>query len=111
MLIHSICIAFSGVGKPNAVATLAGQGGESIVSKLRRSFDLDDLDVNTDAEGNTAVRAGKYISDNVYTDVEVGGADGPEVSINIDLTPSLTARGTTSAQGDTSIGIFFERDY
>ncbi|MEM7471759.1 MAG: translocation/assembly module TamB domain-containing protein [Pseudomonadota bacterium] len=103
--------AFQALQLANAVATLAGQGGESIISKLRRGFDLDDLDINTDAEGNTALRAGKYISDNVYTDVEVGGADGPEVSINIDLTPSLTARGTTSAQGDSSIGIFFERDY
>ncbi|MCY4335309.1 MAG: translocation/assembly module TamB domain-containing protein [Litoreibacter sp.] len=103
--------AFQALQLANAVATLAGRGGESVISRLRRSFDLDDLDVNTDNEGNTAVRAGKYISDNVYTDVEVGGADGPEVSINIDLTPSLTARGTTSAQGNSSIGIFFERDY
>lgn len=103
--------AFQALQLANAVATLAGRGGESVISRLRRSFDLDDLDVNTDAEGNTAVRAGKYISENVYTDVELGGADGPEVSINIDLTPNLTARGTTSAQGNSSIGIFFERDY
>ena len=102
--------AFQALQLANAVATLAGRGGESVISRLRRSFDLDDLDVNTDNEGNTAVRAGKDISDNVYTEVEVGGADGPEVSINIDLTPSLTARGTTSAQGTSSIGIFFERD-
>lgn len=103
--------AFQALQLANAVASLAGSGGEGIVSRLRRSFALDDLDVTTDNEGNTAVRAGKYISDNVYTDVEVGGADGPEVSINIDLTPNLTARGTANTVGQTSIGIYYEKDY
>ncbi len=103
--------AFQALQLANAVAVLSGRGGEGIVSKLRKSFDLDDLDVTTDAEGNAALRAGKYISDNVYTDVQVGGTDGAEVSINVDLTPNLTARGKASASGDTSIGIYFEKDY
>ncbi len=103
--------AFQALQLANAVATLAGNGGEGIVSKLRKSFDLDDLDITTDEDGNAGLRAGKYLSDNVYTDVTVGGTDGAEVSINIDLTPSLTARGTATATGDTSIGIYFEKDY
>jgi len=93
------------------VATLAGGGDGGVVSQLRRSFDLDDLDVTTDAEGNTALRVGKYISDNIYTDVELGGEDGAEVSLNIDLTPSLTARGSANSVGETSLGVFFEKDY
>ena len=103
--------AFQALQLANAVATLAGGGDGGIVSQLRRSFDLDDLDVTTDAEGNTALRLGKYISDNVYTDVELGGADGAEVSLNIDLTPNLTARGSANSVGETSLGVFFEKDY
>ncbi|WP_299555061.1 translocation/assembly module TamB domain-containing protein [uncultured Tateyamaria sp.] len=103
--------AFQALQLASAVATIAGQGGEGIVSRLRGSFALDDLDVTSDDEGNTAVRAGKYISDNVYTDVTVGGPDGPEVSLNIDLTPNVTARGTVAADANTGIGIFIERDY
>ncbi|MEP5759830.1 MAG: translocation/assembly module TamB domain-containing protein [Litoreibacter sp.] len=95
----------------NAVATLAGRGGDGIVSKLRRGFALDDLDITTDDDGSTAVRAGKYISDNIYTDVTVGTQNNAEVSLNIDLTPNITARGTASNTGNTSLGIFFERDY
>ncbi len=103
--------AFQALQLANAVATLAGGGDGGVVSQLRRSFDLDDLDVTTDAEGNTALRVGKYISDNIYTDVELGGEDGAEVSLNIDLTPSLTARGSANSVGETSLGVFFEKDY
>jgi translocation and assembly module TamB len=95
----------------SAVATLAGSGGEGIVSKLRRGFDLDDLDITTDDQGNAGLRAGKYISDNIYTDVTVGTQNNAEVSLNIDLTPSVTAKGKLGTNGDTSVGIYFEKDY
>lgn len=94
----------------NAVRTLAGKGGESIVSRLRGGLGLDDLDIVTDEDGNTSGRAGKYISDNVYSDVTAGTA-GASVSLNIDLTPSITARGSVSSTGESKLGVFFERDY
>ncbi|MFL4470397.1 translocation/assembly module TamB domain-containing protein [Tateyamaria armeniaca] len=103
--------AFQALQLASAVARLAGQGGEGVVSQLRGSFGLDDLDVTTDEDGNAAVRAGKYISENVYTDVTVGGTEGPEVSLNIDLTPNITARGSVAADGSTGVGIFIEKDY
>lgn len=103
--------AFQALQLASAVATLAGKGGESIISKLRRNFGLDDLDITTDAQGNTGLRLGKYISDNVYTDVSIGDADTAGASVNIDLTPNLTARGQVKANGESSIGVFFERDY
>jgi translocation and assembly module TamB len=69
------------------------------------------MDVQTDAEGNAAVRAGRYLSDNVYTDVTVGGGGEADISLNIDLTPNITARGSFSSDGSSSLGVFFERDY
>ncbi|MEL6618876.1 MAG: translocation/assembly module TamB domain-containing protein [Pseudomonadota bacterium] len=102
---------FQALQLANAVAQLAGGGGEGIVSRLRRSFDLDDLDITTDEEGRTGLRVGKYLTENVYTDVTVGDTDSAGVSLNVDLTPNLTARGTQKADGNSSIGIFFERDY
>ena len=65
---------------------------------------------DADAEGNAAVRAGKYLSENVYTDVTIGSAS-TEINLNLDLTDSLTVRGSVDTTGDTSLGIFFERDY
>lgn len=95
----------------DAVATLAGRGGANIVGRLRDTFGLDDLDIVTDDAGNTQLNIGKYISDNVYTDVTVGSEGEADISINLDLTDSVTAKGSFGSDGDTSIGIFFEKDY
>jgi translocation and assembly module TamB len=96
----------------DAATGLAGgssQGG--LLANLREGLGLDDLDLQTDSQGNAALRAGRYLSENVYTDVTIGGDGGADISLNIDLTPDITARGSFSAVGDTSLGVFFERDY
>ncbi|WP_424944943.1 translocation/assembly module TamB domain-containing protein [Aliiroseovarius crassostreae] len=94
-----------------AVRTLAGKGGEGIIGKLRGSFGLDDLDVSTDADGVANLRVGKYISENIYTDVTVGSDGTSEVNLNLNLSPSFTARGSVTSDGESKLGIFFERDY
>lgn len=93
------------------MATLAGRGGEGVIGRLRQGFGLDDLDVATDADGGTSVRAGKYISENVYTQVEVDQQGQSQINLNLDVTPSVKLRGSVGTEGDTSIGIFIERDY
>ena len=94
-----------------AVRTLAGKGGEGVLGRLRGNFALDDLDVTTDETGAASVRAGKYISENIYTDVTVGADGKAEVNLNLTLSPSLTARGTLGSDGDTGVGVYYERDY
>lgn len=95
----------------SAVATLAGRGGEGVVSKLRKGFGLDDLDLQTDGEGNTSVRAGKYLSEKIYTEVEVGMQGRSKVNLNLDVKPGVTVRGSVGGDGQTGIGIFVEKDY
>ncbi|WP_347311722.1 translocation/assembly module TamB domain-containing protein [Defluviimonas sp. SAOS-178_SWC] len=95
----------------SAVATLAGKGGEGIVSKLRKGFGLDDFDVTTDEDGGAGLRAGKYLSEKVYTDVTIGSDGKSEINLNLDIRPGVKARGTLGSDGDTGIGIYYERDY
>ncbi|MDW3222067.1 MAG: translocation/assembly module TamB domain-containing protein [Paracoccaceae bacterium] len=101
---------FQALQLANAVAVLAGKSGVGIVGNLRKGFGLDDFDVTTTDDGEAAVRAGKYITDTIYTDVFTGGGE-TELSINLELTDSLKARGTVENDGNTGIGLFFERDY
>lgn len=95
----------------SAVAVLAGRGGDGIVSRLRASTGLDDLDLTTDDEGNVSVRAGKYLTENVYTDVQLGGDGKTKLNLNLDLSKTLTARGSVDSEGESTLGLFYERDY
>lgn len=95
----------------SAVAELSGRGGGGVVNRLRENFGLDDLDVTTGEDGNAALRAGRYLTDNAYTEVTVGADGKSDISINLDVTPSLTVRGRVGSDGDTGLGVFFERDY
>ncbi|WP_435703770.1 translocation/assembly module TamB domain-containing protein [Yoonia sp.] len=94
----------------SAISTLAGRGGGAI-GRLRDRIGLDDFDVTTDDEGAAAVRAGKYLSDNVYTDVTVTSEGDTEINLNLDLTDEITATGSVDQDGETGIGLFFQRDY
>ncbi|MFN6953046.1 MAG: translocation/assembly module TamB domain-containing protein, partial [Albidovulum sp.] len=94
-----------------AVAELAGTGGEGIVSRLRSSFGLDDFDVTSDANGSAVVRAGKYLSEKVYTDVNLGSEGKTEINLNLDVRPGVVVRGTLGSDGTTGIGVYYERDY
>ena len=96
----------------DAAAALAGGSSQSgIFATLREGLGLDDLDLQTDAEGNAALRAGRYLSDNIYTDVVIDQDGNTGASLNIDLTPDITARGTFETDGTSRLGVFFERDY
>ena len=93
-----------------AVGTLAGRGGGGLIEGFRTGLGVDDFDVTSDAAGNTALRVGKYLGDNLYTDVTIS-AGNTQINLNLDLTEDLTVKGGVGSDGDTGLGIFFERDY
>ncbi len=92
-----------------AAAELAGGSNNSLMNKLRAGTGLDDLDVVTDDKGQTAVRAGRYIRDNIYLGVEAGSGGSTKGTVNLDITRNLKAKGSLGAEGDSSGGIFYEK--
>ncbi len=94
-----------------AVATLSGQStGPGILGSVRDQTGIADLDLRVNEEGQTEVSAGAYLTENIYSDVTVETRE-TIFSLNIDLTPTITVKGSTSTRDKSSIGIFFERDY
>ncbi|WEX11405.1 translocation/assembly module TamB domain-containing protein [Chelativorans sp. AA-79] len=93
-----------------AAAELAG-GDTSLLGSLRNATGLDELDIITNEEGNAAVRAGRYIQENVYLGVEAGAGGTTRGTINLDITDNLKVRGGVGSGGESDLGIFYERDY
>ena len=95
----------------NALAEISGRGGIGFFENVRRATGLDDLDFQTEDDGSTSLRAGKYIRENIYSTIEADTEGNSKASIILDITDDLTARGTVDNNGDTTFGVFFERDY
>ena len=93
-----------------ALRSLSG-GGDGLAGNLRRELALDDFDINTTTDGQVEARAGKYLSDQLYSDVILRGAGETEVQLNLQLSPDVTLRGRVDSRGDTGIGLHFEKDY
>ncbi|MEO5619562.1 MAG: translocation/assembly module TamB domain-containing protein [Cypionkella sp.] len=103
--------AFQALQLANAVATLAGRGGEGIISKLRRGTGLDNLDVKTGADGGTEITAGKYLSKKLYSEVTVDGQGKSQVNLNLDISKSIKLQAHSGTDGNTGLGVVLQKDY
>lgn len=97
-------------GLLSAISTLSGRGG-GVFGKIRDGIGVDQLNVGTDSDGQTEVTAGKYLSEDVYSDVTVNAEGESRVQLNFEITDEFTVRGGFDSTGDTRVGLSFERDY
>jgi translocation and assembly module TamB len=94
-----------------AAADLAGGGGGGVMEQLRTSTGLDDLDIVTQDNGATALKAGRYVSDNVYVNVQTASDGSSRAEVQVELRPGVQARGSVGSDGNTILGLFYEHDY
>ncbi|MCB8839641.1 translocation/assembly module TamB domain-containing protein [Aurantimonas sp. VKM B-3413] len=91
-----------------AAATLAGVGGSTgLLDNLRSQLGVDDLDIKTTSDGQTAVGVGKYLNDNTYLGVDSTG----RVSLDLKLGGGLKARGAVTSSGGGEVGVFYEGEF
>lgn len=96
----------------DAVATLSGGQRTSLFNKLRQGLGVDDLNVGTDENGGAQVTAGKYLNKRTYIELKQGqDATKSGVAINLDIGKGVKLRGEATADGNTSTGIFYEKEY
>lgn len=98
-----------------AVRELQGGGGglDSVLNTLRRTLGVDTLDVESDGEsGQTTAKAGKYISDRVFLEVERGVADSSgKARVQVELTPNLSVGTEVTESSQTGVGVQWRYDY
>lgn len=93
-----------------SLARMRSSGGD-VAGDVKDATGIDTVNVGTDESGAGSLRAGGYLSENVYTDFTVNTEGETELNLNLDLNESLTVKGTVDNSGNTALGLFFERDY
>ncbi len=102
---------------PLKIAQLAGSlarlrgGGDPVGDNARRITGADTVSIGEDDSGNAQAEIGAHLGKNVYTDLSVNTKGDTEVNINLDVSRTLTLKGTVDNAGNSAVGIFFERDY
>ncbi len=94
-----------------AIRTLSGRGGAGLTDRIRKAIGVDDLDISVDAEGAPQAKAGRYISENIYTDLTVKSDGTSQINLNLEAGPNLVLRGRMGSDGNTGLGAYFEKDY
>ncbi|ACP26814.1 conserved hypothetical protein [Sinorhizobium fredii NGR234] len=96
----------------SAVSQLAGGSSTSLLDGLRNKLGVDDLDVTTDESGAAQVRAGKYLNDRTYLELQQGSdSASSKAIINLDIGRGVKLKGEAAGDGAAAGGIFFEREY
>ena len=99
-----------------ALPELTGSsGGFDIMGFLRQTVGVDVLQLDT-TEGKNgpapAVKAGKYVTEDVYLGVKQGATvESSSVNVEIELTPNISVESEVSQTGETKSGVKFKLDY
>ncbi|MAC76922.1 MAG: hypothetical protein CML66_02560 [Rhodobacteraceae bacterium] len=97
----------------SSLATLTGQTGQNggLLGRARSDLGAASLDLTTDDEGNAQVGVGAYLSEQIYSDVTVNTEGRTELNLNLDVTNRITAKGKVDSEGNSSVGLFFSKDF
>jgi len=100
-----------GLRLASAVATLQG-GGTDVMGKFRQGLGLDTLDVGGTTADDANLRAGKYLSDKVYLEVQQGLQAGSGTArVEVELTPNLNLSTSVDQNSQTGVGVGWKMDY
>jgi translocation and assembly module TamB len=98
-----------------ALNSMAGSRSTfDVADRTRRILHVDQLDIRQSEEenGETSVSIGKYLTDNVYVEIEKGvGTEGGRILSEVELTPNLTFESETGTDSHVGVGLNWKWDY
>ncbi|MGH7066765.1 MAG: translocation/assembly module TamB domain-containing protein [Acetobacteraceae bacterium] len=91
----------------NALTSLTGSGPSigNPLGAIRKTLGLDQLSIGSDAAGNAALQAGRYIAPGVYVGASQSSSGGSQARVKIDLTKRLKLEATTGNGGGSATAI------
>ena len=89
-----------------------GGGGFNPMGKLRDLTGLDDIRVDTGDDGQATVGAGKYLTEDVYLELEKGaGEQSGTANIQVEVTPSISVESEIGQDAQAGAGVIWKWDY
>ncbi len=102
----------SGVQIAQLASAVASLGGADPLDNLRKALGVDMINLTTDDENNASIELRKKLNERVDVGVQRGSKEGSgRVTVDIDLTNNLRARGEVGADGSSKAGVFFEKEF
>jgi len=95
-------------------ATLSGKTGTGIVDKVRQTLGVDVLNVESgeDKSKGASLKAGKYLTDDVFLSVTQGTKPGSQkVGVEVQVLPNISVESDVSGTADGNIGLNWKWDY
>ncbi|MGH6943169.1 MAG: translocation/assembly module TamB domain-containing protein, partial [Geminicoccaceae bacterium] len=89
-------------------------GGPGVLGKIRSVTGLDTLDVTGggSSQDPAKVRAGKYLRDDVYVELEQGAADKTgKASVELEILPNVAIKAEAGANAKGGVGLQWKFDY
>ncbi|MEO1090070.1 MAG: translocation/assembly module TamB domain-containing protein [Pseudomonadota bacterium] len=95
-----------------AIEGLRSGGSKNVLERAGGLVGIDTIDIGGDSLDTASLKAGTYISEGVFVEVEQGldaGSGGARVEV--DLTSDLKLETSASERGDTGVGLIWRYDY
>ena len=95
-----------------ALRTLSGGQGFNVLGSVRQALKVDQLEVIQGDQDQMAIGVGKYVSDEVFVDVQkqVYG-EGGKVSVEVQVTPNIAVESEVGTDSNADIGINWGFNY
>lgn len=96
-----------------ALNKLRGGGGFDVFGEVRDALNIDTLDiVGGEEAADSRIKAGKYLNDEVYLEVEQGaGGDSSRARVEIEILPSISLEADTGTDSTGGVGVKWRFDY
>ncbi|MBI1389774.1 MAG: hypothetical protein GC154_15150 [bacterium] len=92
-----------------------GSGAFDVMGEMRSLLGVDQIELRAGEGGDmskTTVGLGKYLTDDVYVDLEQGfGKDSSRVKVEIELTPTISVESQLGLDKNTGVGVFWKYDF
>lgn len=104
---------FQAIKLKQSMDRLTGKGsGFDPLGKLRDVTGLDDINVQQNDSGDTSLGVGKYLSEDVYLELEKGaGEQSGTANIEVEITPNISAESKIGQNAQAGGGVYWSWDY